>query len=333
MGVRLTPHNLGGGMRRSATQCQLLASGEHLSGSTPPGNEQASAPALLKLSPWRRSGAPAFLLQDEDVSEAHVQLSRSVPHLGGFSMMLQAEEASGAAPHRFAPAFAGAGADTATPPRTIKAANYELSTRIARVATLSRDAGGSEGEDEEDYEAAASPPPFDDDSPHELSGQNINAQSPSSAWPQAQAAAQNEMLSRRSAPTAQRDAISSLSRGLSEAQLYGGFDDDTWDPLHTPPRHTSGGDIAHAAMGQHSSGGYDADVPLVSHPERLVLRYEPRAVRRRTSYAADDPDGDGGWIQREEGSSEWEEANTADQGMAPARTPRGVSADDAYGVW
>jgi hypothetical protein len=245
-------------------------------------------------------------------------------------MMLQAEEASGAAPHRFAPAFAGAGADTATPPQT--SANYQLSTRIARVATLSRDAGGSEGDYEEDYEAA-SPPPFDDDSPRELAGQNINAQSPSSAWPQAQAAAQNEMLSMRSAPTAQQDAISSLSRGLSEAQLYGGFDDDTWDPLHTPPRHTSGGDIAHAAMGQHSSGGYDADVPLVSHPERLVLRYEPRAVRRRTSYAADDPDGDGGWIQREEGSSEWEEANTSDQGMAPARTPRGVSADDAYGVW
>ena len=129
------------------------------------------------------------------------------------------------------------------------------------------------------------------------------------------------MLTPQRTPGGKGAAIHGLSSGLSDSQLFGGFEDDLWDPMQ-------------AASEDELLAKQQGAAPALAGPEQLVVQYEPRVVRRRTSYVADDLDGEGGWIHREEGSGEWVEGkveNGASDTAVPQRRMSAGDADDA--VW
>ena len=106
----------------------------------------------------------------------------------------------------------------------------------------------------------------------------------------------------------------------SDSQLFGGFEDDLWDPMQAGPED----DLL------------NAPTSAAAGAVQMEVQYVPRVVRRRASYADDDMEGgmEGGWIHREEGSGEWVEGQGADgaaQAAMPQRRTSTGDADDA--VW
>jgi hypothetical protein len=328
--VRLSPHKLssggggggGGGLSRSTSQSDLGLAAPEL-GSTPPQGQNMGTgvgaaaarheaeiaakppPALLTLSPWRHSGSPAFLVDPGQLTEAHVPLAAAIARLEVAPMQMRAPAPSPAHDVQYWGGVAAVPEQQAVAPPHMPTA--EAKAHVV-VAALPVPGGGP----------SSLHPGAQDDSAHGASSwrsASASLSSPASAH-------EVHMLTPQRTPGGKGAAIHGLSSGLSESQLYGAFEDDLWDPMQ-------------AAFEDDLLGKQPGEAPAaaLAAPEQMVVKYEPRVVRRRTSYVADDLDGEGGWIHREEGSGEWVEGQVGDGTMHTANARRMSYADADYAVW